>query len=144
MGGAPITAQLRECTDCGHRFFPERYNETEMARLYGEYRGERYLRVRQAWEPWYTRRVNEQNLQAGVVQSRQQALRELLQRAGIEKDKATCWWMWGVMRVSSSRRICVSRPMCWRPVIASPWRGSNASASWMHCPDLRMGVVPVT
>ena len=80
---APTTTQLRDCLECGHRFFRERYTEAEMARLYSGYRGERYLRIRQAWEPWYSTQVNDQNLSAAVIHNRQQALRELLQLVGI-------------------------------------------------------------
>ncbi|MEI8250933.1 MAG: class I SAM-dependent methyltransferase [Synechococcus sp. ELA057] len=54
----------------------------ELNRLYRDYRGERYLRERQRWEPWYTRALNEATLQAGVAEARQAALRSLLQQAG--------------------------------------------------------------
>lgn len=79
---APRTAQLRECRSCGHRFFRERMRHEELNRLYRDYRGKRYLRVRQRWEPWYTRAVNEATLQAGVSGARQEALRHLLRQTG--------------------------------------------------------------
>lgn len=79
---APRTAQLRECRSCGHRFFRERMDSEELTRLYSDYRGERYLRLRQRWEPWYTRAMNEATLRAGVAKARQEALRSLLRQAG--------------------------------------------------------------
>ncbi|MBI3072318.1 MAG: methyltransferase domain-containing protein [Deltaproteobacteria bacterium] len=50
---------LCECPSCGFRFFDHRYNETELARLYGKYRGPEYFQVRHKHEFWYTRRHNE-------------------------------------------------------------------------------------
>lgn len=79
---APRTAQLRECRSCGHRFFRERMDREELNRLYSDYRSSSYLRVRQRWEPWYTRALNEATLQAGVAEARQEALRSLLREAG--------------------------------------------------------------
>ena len=79
---APRTAQLRECCHCGHRFFRERMSEEELTRLYRDYRGEKYLRERQRWEPWYTRAVNAATLQASVAEARKEALRDLLRHAG--------------------------------------------------------------
>jgi hypothetical protein len=79
---AQRTAQLRECKTCGHRFFRERMSVHELNRLYRDYRGERYLQVRQRWEPWYTQAVNATTLQADVAEARREALRNLLRQAG--------------------------------------------------------------
>ena len=54
-----IDTRLRRCRNCGLRFFDYRYNESEMAAIYGEYRGERFFNLRRRWEPWMTRRVND-------------------------------------------------------------------------------------
>jgi SAM-dependent methyltransferase len=56
-GPAPPT-QLLECRDCGLVFFEDRYTETEIAKLYDGYRGERYFEARHRHEPWYTRGAN--------------------------------------------------------------------------------------
>ncbi len=79
---APFTAQLRECQTCGHRYFRERYTNEELARLYGGYREEAYLKARQRWEPWYSARLNSTGLDPQVIAGRQNQLRELLRQMG--------------------------------------------------------------
>ena len=44
---------LRECLDCGLRYFDRRYTADEMRRLYEDYRGDRYVRIRRKCEPGY-------------------------------------------------------------------------------------------
>lgn len=56
-GPAPAT-RLIECRDCGLRFFEDRYTDSEIAKLYDDYRGERYFEARHRHEPWYTRGAN--------------------------------------------------------------------------------------
>lgn len=51
--------RLMVCDDCGLWFFDRRYSDDEMAKLYGNYRGEGYFKVRNACEPWYTRGFND-------------------------------------------------------------------------------------
>lgn len=79
---AQRTAQLRECRCCGHRYFREEPSTEELQRLYQAYRGEQYLKTRQKWEPWYTRRLNEATLASDFAATRQQSLRKLLRQAG--------------------------------------------------------------
>ncbi len=50
---------IKSCTNCGLVFFETRYNDQEIARLYDNYRGERYLTIRHRFEPWYTRKFND-------------------------------------------------------------------------------------
>jgi SAM-dependent methyltransferase len=40
-------------------YFGRPYSDPEIARLYADYRGARYLAIRHSFEPWYTRRFNE-------------------------------------------------------------------------------------
>lgn len=80
---APATAQLRTCLGCGHRFFRERYLPNEISRLYNDYRGKEYLEVRQAWEPWYSRKINDRNLLDETKHRRQEMLLNALKRAGL-------------------------------------------------------------
>lgn len=54
----PERCVIAACRSCGLAFFQTRYDAAEVARLYDGYRGERYLAVRHALEPWYTRRFN--------------------------------------------------------------------------------------
>lgn len=41
------------CQVCGHLFLDMRFNETEMARLYDNYRSEEYVNTRDMYEPGY-------------------------------------------------------------------------------------------
>ena len=56
---APHRCSLAECAGCGHRFFNLRLDESEMSRLYGNYRGPGYFAIRHHWEPWYSKAINE-------------------------------------------------------------------------------------
>lgn len=49
---------LQHCAVCQFSFFSHRYSDTELAAIYGRYRGSDYLRVRKRWEPWYGSSVN--------------------------------------------------------------------------------------
>ncbi|MCW2285201.1 hypothetical protein M2323_003097 [Rhodoblastus acidophilus] len=51
--------RLMICDDCGLWFFDRRYSDAEMAKLYGNYRGDGYFEVRHHFEPWYTRAFND-------------------------------------------------------------------------------------
>jgi hypothetical protein len=59
VGRSPAACRLLQCQGCGHRFFDLALDGAELQRLYRDYRGEEYLRVRRRWEPWYTRRTNQ-------------------------------------------------------------------------------------
>jgi hypothetical protein len=51
--------RLMVCDDCGLWFFDRRYTDAEMAKLYGNYRGDGYFEARHRFEPWYTRAFND-------------------------------------------------------------------------------------
>jgi SAM-dependent methyltransferase len=55
----PELTRICACADCGLVYFARPYSEAEIARLYEDYRGERYLAVRHGFEPWYTRKFND-------------------------------------------------------------------------------------
>jgi hypothetical protein len=47
------------CSKCESGFFDYRYSAAEMEGIYSDYRGARYLRARQEWEPSYTHDLND-------------------------------------------------------------------------------------
>lgn len=51
--------RLFHCHDCDFRFFESRFEDSEVDRLYRDYRGSHYYSVRHMFEPWYTRSINE-------------------------------------------------------------------------------------
>src|ERR1043166_512374 len=53
LSGKNVDCNLCDCADCGLRYFDLRYAEQEMARLYEDYRGERYVTIRRRHEPGY-------------------------------------------------------------------------------------------
>ena len=70
---------LLECRGCGFRFFDLRLEPPEVQRLYADYRGESYLRVRRRHEWWYTRRINQDLGGEGeILRSRQQLIERFL------------------------------------------------------------------
>ena len=70
----PLHCELRECRECGLRFFRQRYSQLEMNRLYSGYRSAHYLCRRRVYEPWYTARVNAVNDQPSVFHERRRLL----------------------------------------------------------------------
>lgn len=71
LGGQAESSQLLECRSCAFRGYATRFTDDEAARLYRDYRGERYFRVRHRHEPWYTRAFNDALGKAGGVEARQ-------------------------------------------------------------------------
>lgn len=72
--------RLGVCDRCGTGMFEYRYSDEELDRIYVGYRGLEYFNLRHAWEPSYTREMNE-DLGEGhdVVGSRRRALSDLLE-----------------------------------------------------------------
>lgn len=50
---------LLECKRCGLRYFSGRFEPDELNRLYRDYRGGPYFRIRHRFEPWYSERHNQ-------------------------------------------------------------------------------------
>uniref|UniRef100_E6PD92 Uncharacterized protein n=1 Tax=mine drainage metagenome TaxID=410659 RepID=E6PD92_9ZZZZ len=55
----PSPTALLECKACHFRFFKHRFTDEEATRLYQGYRGPDYFRVRNRFEPWYTKHIND-------------------------------------------------------------------------------------
>lgn len=53
-----LDTSLLHCSYCQLQFFARRYSSSELQLLYGDYRGEKYLKKRRRWEPWYTSKRN--------------------------------------------------------------------------------------
>jgi hypothetical protein len=54
-----ISSTLIECSSCDFVFFSHRYAEREMEKIYSNYRGSTYTKIRKNWEPWYTEDFND-------------------------------------------------------------------------------------
>ena len=66
------------CNNCCSGFFDFRYSEGEMSKIYGDYRGEKYLNSRQKWEPWYNQAFNEGHDSEEFISMRQESLHKFL------------------------------------------------------------------
>jgi hypothetical protein len=76
--------RLLECGTCGLRFFAERFTHAELSRLYADYRGATYYRIRHRHEPWYTARYNgDIGNDSGRARARREGVRTFLCEAGV-------------------------------------------------------------
>jgi Methyltransferase domain len=83
-------SDYRQCEDCGLSFFDARYRSQDLSFLYGQYRGDIYLRERHRWEPWYSNRVNgAYGENSRLVRERRSFMTAILRDAGI-KDSLEC------------------------------------------------------
>lgn len=54
----PIQTKLFKCYACDFAFYSYRYSEDQIDKLYFEYRGTNYFKVRASWETYYTAEIN--------------------------------------------------------------------------------------
>jgi hypothetical protein len=66
------------CEICNTGFFSKRYTDEEMSKIYRDYRGSNYLKLRSKWEPWYTESYNSNHDSVEWVNSRKISLTEFL------------------------------------------------------------------
>lgn len=66
------------CKNCNTGFFSKRYDENEMAKIYENYRGENYLKIRTHWEPWYSINYNSNHDSQDWIESRKSSLTKFL------------------------------------------------------------------
>ncbi len=66
------------CQSCEVGFFSYRYDPNEMALIYSGYRGQKYLKVRTRWEPWYSDLYNSNHNSFEWVRSRKSAIEKFL------------------------------------------------------------------
>jgi hypothetical protein len=66
------------CDNCGSGFFDFRYSEDDMSKIYSNYRGDTYLKIRSKWEPWYNQTFNEEHDSEDFIFMRQASLYNFL------------------------------------------------------------------
>ncbi len=82
---SPQILEIRECIECQTVFSQNGHSATVLEALYKDYRGERYQKVRQNWEPGYTSTLNSAlNGSAEWMELRQRDVLNALSLAGIE------------------------------------------------------------
>jgi hypothetical protein len=88
--GGGITAKkltsLVACTICEFTFYENRFSDDEMSAMYSCYREEEYFKVRNSWEPWYRRAVNNAYVdESGHLDERVGFMTSLLISSGIKR-----------------------------------------------------------
>jgi hypothetical protein len=68
------------CPNCGLGFFSYRYNDEEMHCIYRDYRGERYVAIRNRWERWYDINYNANHDNEAWVAMRIEALTNFINK----------------------------------------------------------------
>lgn len=66
------------CKICSTGFFSKRYTDQEMSKIYKDYRGSNYVKLRSKWEPWYTKSYNNSHDSGQWVDSRKNSLTQFL------------------------------------------------------------------
>jgi SAM-dependent methyltransferase len=74
----PKVCRIAGCKVCGLIFFEDRYEDAETARLYAEYRTDGYYHQRHYFEPWYTRRFNDDLGGRGEIAFRRDIMQHVL------------------------------------------------------------------
>jgi hypothetical protein len=74
----PKVCDVARCEKCDLIYFRQRYSGDEMNRLYSSYRSPAYLSIRRKYEPWYTQKMNDANLQPSVITDRRNGLMDYL------------------------------------------------------------------
>jgi len=76
--GNPFCVELVKCGSCGFAFYNPRLEGSELQRLYADYRLDKYQRMRQATEPWYTPQFNFDLASPASYEKRRASLAPLL------------------------------------------------------------------
>jgi hypothetical protein len=78
MGIRKLRSHFFHCQSCEFGFFSHRYNSKEMTLIYSGYRGQKYLKVRSRWEPWYSDLYNSNHDSFKWIESRKSAIEKFL------------------------------------------------------------------
>ena len=86
----PSTTTFRECPRCFSSWFSILYEDSILRGLYSEYRGANYFKVRNAWEPTYTKKLNKGlDSSASWMTTRKQQIMDSLNKFGVQTESMT-------------------------------------------------------
>lgn len=74
---------LAHCSNCGFKFFLDRYEDKEVFALYSNYRGYKYCDARHRHEFWYTHSFNESIGNSNEIRQRKECLFQFLKNNNI-------------------------------------------------------------
>jgi hypothetical protein len=78
LGIKKKTSRFLKCVECDFGFFSYRYNAQEMSKIYSGYRNEKYLQIRNNWEPWYSDSYNSNHDSPNWIHSRKIGIEQFL------------------------------------------------------------------
>jgi hypothetical protein len=83
----PIFPEYKTCSVCGSAWFSVTYSKEILDGLYKGYRGSEYFRIRNSWEPTYTRELNS-SLNNGEkwLDGRRRQITKALEESGLRPD----------------------------------------------------------
>jgi len=73
-------SSLFNCLWCRNSWFTYRYSFSEMESIYSDYRGNKYLRIRNEWEPWYNENYNDGHFAHYFVSTRKAAIAGFIEK----------------------------------------------------------------
>jgi Methyltransferase domain len=82
----PEIVPILKCLICGTEYFDLLVTDEQLDRLYDDYRGEKYFKQRNCFEPWYTKELNSGLGGEIEMRKRRDALNDALTQAGIRND----------------------------------------------------------
>jgi hypothetical protein len=82
----PKIISILKCSACGTQYFDLLVTKEQLDRLYDDYRGEKYFKQRNRFEPWYTSAINYGMGSEAEMRTRRDALKSALILAGVEDD----------------------------------------------------------
>jgi len=74
----PFCVDLVGCDSCGFIFYNPRLDDSDLHRLYEDYRLEEYQRMRNSFEPWYTEKFNADLASSASYEIRRSKLESIL------------------------------------------------------------------
>ena len=84
----PQFTTLLNCENCEFSFFEKRFSDNEMSAMYSGYRSDNYFAVRNSWEPWYRRTVNDAYTdESDHLDERVSFMTNILVSAGLQECK---------------------------------------------------------
>ena len=79
-------SEFLNCSNCELGFFSYRYSDKEMQYIYKDYRGDKYVAIRNNWEPWYDVKFNSNHDTEAWVSMRRQALSSFINKFNVNPN----------------------------------------------------------
>lgn len=103
--GTTEKVRLCHCKDCTFSFYDRRLTQEEASRLYEGYRSENYQRLREAFDCWYTKKVNDALNHDTMALKEQQRVIDSMAGTYIKKELACALDFGGNRGESFTKRI---------------------------------------